>query len=84
MTCFLLTITIYFESREACRGEILTRTQINAPLEIKTHLGGIDDGVIFILKILWAPAERAVFSSRQKGRSLSTTRGLSVHMPAAG
>ena len=31
------------ERRGACRGEILTRTQINAPSDIKTHLGGIDD-----------------------------------------
>ena len=40
------------ERRGACRGEILTRTQINAPSYIKTHLGGIDDRerVIFILK----------------------------------
>jgi len=30
------------ERRGACRGEILTRTQINAPSDIKTHLGGID------------------------------------------
>ena len=29
------------ERRRACR--ILTRTQINAPSYIKTHLGGIDD-----------------------------------------
>jgi len=27
------------ERRRACRGEILTRTQINAPSDIKTHLG---------------------------------------------
>ena len=40
------------ERRGACRGEILTRTKINAPSDIKTHLGGIDDRerVIFILK----------------------------------
>jgi len=31
------------ERRGACRGEILTITQINAPSDIKTHLGGIDD-----------------------------------------
>jgi len=24
-------------------GEILTRTQINSPSDIKTHLGGLDD-----------------------------------------
>jgi len=30
--------------------EILTRTQINAPSDIKTHLGGIDDRVTYILK----------------------------------
>jgi len=29
--------------RGACQGEILTRTHINAPLDIKTHLGGVDD-----------------------------------------
>jgi len=40
------------ERRGACRGEILTRTQINAPSDIKTHLGGIDDKVFFILKYL--------------------------------
>jgi len=31
------------ERRGACRGEILTRTQINALSDIKTHLGGLDD-----------------------------------------
>jgi len=31
------------ERRGACRGEILTRTQINAPSDIKTHLGRLDD-----------------------------------------
>jgi len=31
------------ERRGACRGEILTITQINAPSDIKTHLGGLDD-----------------------------------------
>jgi len=31
------------ERRGACRGEILTRTQVNAPSNIKTHLGGLDD-----------------------------------------
>jgi len=29
--------------RRAFWGEILRRTQINAPSDIKTHLGGIDD-----------------------------------------
>jgi len=28
------------ERRGACRGDILTRTQINAPSDIKIHLGG--------------------------------------------
>jgi len=28
-----------------------------------------------------SPAERALYSSRAKGRSLSTTRALSVHVP---
>jgi len=32
------------EGGGACRGEILTRTQIKFPSDIKTHLGGIDDG----------------------------------------
>jgi len=68
MTCFLLTITIYFnlqndrsekcpiinarvgeggggvavarERRGACRGDIFIRTQIKAPSDIQTHLGG--------------------------------------------
>jgi len=31
------------EHRGACRGEILTRTQINGPSDIKTHLWGVDD-----------------------------------------
>jgi len=31
------------EPRGACWGEILPRTQINAPSDIKTHLGGVDD-----------------------------------------
>jgi len=31
------------ERRGAGRGEVLTRTQINAPSDIKTHLGGLDD-----------------------------------------
>jgi len=31
------------ERRGACRGEILTRTQINAPSDIKSHLGVVDD-----------------------------------------
>jgi len=33
-------------TRERCgarQGEILTRTQINAPSDIKTHLGGVYD-----------------------------------------
>jgi len=31
------------ERRGACRGEILTRIQINALSDIKTHLGGLVD-----------------------------------------
>jgi len=59
------------ERRGACRGEILTRTQINAPSDIKTHLGGIDDSHFYSLILMnekkGAPAKRALFSSRAKG-----------------
>jgi len=36
------------ERRGACRGEILTRTPINAPTDILTHLGGLDDRPYFL------------------------------------
>ena len=75
--------------RGACRGEILTRTQINNPSDIKTHLGKLmTEKLICILKILmnekknWAQEKKGTFSQPgHKGWCLSTTWGLSVHVP---
>jgi len=75
------------ERRGACRGEILTRTPINAPTDIQAHLGGLDDRLFFILKYLLMKKKSGLqlkghFSHPgQKGWCLSTTRALSVHVP---
>jgi len=55
------------ERRRACRGEILTRTQMNASSDIQTHLGGIDDRLIFIRKFLLMKKK---FISRKRGTFL--------------
>jgi len=66
----------------ACRGEILPRTQINAPSDIKTHLGGIDDRESHFYSLILmnevkkvSPAERALFSFRAKGLVLEHHEG---------
>jgi len=81
------------ERRGACRGKILKRTLIDAESDMKTHLGGIDDRVIFILKYLLmkkklGSSRRGTFliqgkGQRAKGQGSICARGcLGVHFQA--
>jgi len=60
------------ERRGAGRGEILTVTPINAPTDIQTHLGGIDDRESNLFwntdheEKMCLQQKRALFSSRAK------------------
>jgi len=62
-------------------------SQINAPSDIKTHLGGLDDRESNLYSSILMNEKSGLQQKGpfthpgQKGRSLSTTRGLSVHVP---